>query len=537
MSWGHTSASQIKTFRSCPRKWYRESVLGERQPAGPAALRGQAIHAELEDYLEHGTTPKDGTAQALTRMLPEGGTIPAEQIEVGFLWTPPEWKAPAKGFVDLCLPPNEIIDHKSTASLNYALTEQQARRDPQALIYAGVALAGGLGLSFNEGMIRFRLNYATTRGALKTRSVHVDLSPAEVLDGLDDIGERVVNRQAELSLCGEEWAKIEPDYSACDAFGGCPFRHDCQKLARPVVKEVLTVGNVNSFKEALMRRKAQKEAAPLPSPPPEIKPPQNAFNELDETGAQYERANPPDGLPDGAPLPEKSRPKKRPPRYEGRAISSLKAQELRDAVIAVAAALTEAQRLSVPNGSEPQGTKADNQARLIAMLEIKNNPQSEKAMSQENLFWSIAEEATTEPPPNPPAREVAPPAPVAPPIPTEEPAPSGPQSESPEDEPAPSKWDALRERFLLVDAHCTGAEELEACLRGLIQEIEGRYNMPISVIKYAEGWKELAGLIGLRGWGGCGLPPMVRVDSSSPLWINCSHVMIPLADRVIRGTR
>ena len=258
MSWGHASASQIKTFKSCPRKWFRESILGERPPAGPAALRGQKIHAELEDFLEHGIEPKDGTAQALAKMVPSSGLVPANQIEVGFLWTPSSWGVPAKGFVDLCLPPYEIIDHKSTASLYYALTEEQARRDPQALIYAGAAFAGVLGHSFDSERIRFRLNYGTTRGAVKTGSVFVDLSREEVEEGLKDLGQ-TVKQMATLSDF-EKWQEIGPNYGACEKFGGCPFAKDCQRDARPQIKEVLTVGNVDDFKKALQRRKEKNKA-------------------------------------------------------------------------------------------------------------------------------------------------------------------------------------------------------------------------------------------------------------------------------------
>lgn len=543
MNWGHTSASQIKTYKSCPRKWYRESILGERQPAGPAALRGQAIHAELEKYLEHGTLPDDGTARALARMLPEGGTIPAEQIEKEFLWTPPDWEVPAKGFVDLCLPPNEIIDHKSTASLNYALTEQEARRDPQALIYAGVAFAGALGVSFSNQTLRFRLNYATTRGAIKTRSVYVDLSPEEVLEGLDSIRSNVITQQYDLSTCNEAWDKIKPDYSACDKYGGCPFRQDCQRVVRPQIQEVLTVGNVNSFKEALERRKAQKQSKPISCETPEPIRPQRA--ELDILGSQYQTANPPDGLPDGATIAPQEHTKQKAPRYEGRTITSLKAPELKDAVRAVAKELTESQRSQVPNGVEPQGTKSDNQARLIAMLKIINNPQSEKKMASENtatdtqsIFWSIADTTAQEQKntnlSTPAATSLhIPPAPVPPPQPSTAPA----QETEETNRGYPPSWDTPKETYVLVDAHCTGAVELELCMRELIEEIENRYEMPISVIKYNEGWKELAALISSRGWFHCHLPEMVRIDSSSPLWVNCSHAIVPLASRVIRGTR
>jgi hypothetical protein len=450
----------------------------------------------------------------------------------------------------LCLPPNEIIDHKSTASLNYALTEEQARRDPQALIYAGVAMSGGLGLDFEGGIIRFRLNYATTKGAVKTRSIYVDLPPEEIVEGLDKIGSSVITPQLALSQSGEKWEGVEPNYSACDAFGGCPFRQDCQKSARPKVKEILTVGSSDNFKKALERRKAQKKSTQPPVSHTIQRPSLPTSHTLDSEGAQYRNANPPDGLPDGAPLPQRAQYKKKPPRYKGKSIGSLKAQELKDAIQETSLELTEAQRQSVPDGAAPKGTKADNKTRLITMLEIKNNPQRENVRSpmttpnENNLFWSI----TTQTEPIEPV-EVVKTEPVEPvevvktePVEVVKTEPvevvkTEPVEVTDTEQNYPPEWDIYTLKFVLVDAHTKGAEEIALCLNGLIQEIENKYELPISVIKYNEGWKELAGYIAARGWQGCGLPNIIRVDSASPLWTHCAHVIIPLADHVIRGTR
>ena len=105
-TWRATSASQIKTFKSCKRKWFRESVLGERQPPSKGALRGQAIHKELENYLLHGTPCQDGTALALCDLLPEGGSQTPFNVEVEFNWTPEGFPVPIRGFIDLALDEN-----------------------------------------------------------------------------------------------------------------------------------------------------------------------------------------------------------------------------------------------------------------------------------------------------------------------------------------------------------------------------------------------------------------------------------------------
>ena len=183
--WARTSASQIKTFVSCPRKWWRESVAGERPPPSRAALRGQKIHAELERYLGEGEPVQDGTAHALTHLLPPAGTVSTDQIEVEFLFTPDGWPCPIKGFVDVAFPAhNLIIDHKTTSNLKWALTERAARRDPQVIAYIAAAQAGLLG-SFDTGEVEFRLQYATTQGAVKTQIVSISMGPEEIAREID----------------------------------------------------------------------------------------------------------------------------------------------------------------------------------------------------------------------------------------------------------------------------------------------------------------------------------------------------------------
>ena len=60
----HVSASQITTFRDCPRKWYFEKVVGLPRPSTGSTELGSAVHAVLEDYLRGDTEGIAPTSEA-----------------------------------------------------------------------------------------------------------------------------------------------------------------------------------------------------------------------------------------------------------------------------------------------------------------------------------------------------------------------------------------------------------------------------------------------------------------------------------------
>lgn len=60
----HWSHSQDQTFRQCPLKWYRSSVLGlQKKVTSPALYRGLAVHDALEQF--HSIVPKSRTKDVL----------------------------------------------------------------------------------------------------------------------------------------------------------------------------------------------------------------------------------------------------------------------------------------------------------------------------------------------------------------------------------------------------------------------------------------------------------------------------------------
>ena len=131
--WQHASASQIKTFRRCERKWWFEKIEGHRSPTTPAAELARAIHAELEAYLLGGDEPASPIARAGLKYLPrpeEGLTLLVEE-EFSYSEGLP---VPVIGFIDLVEPGSRrvtdtrrrVISGGRRTSTSYSPTPRQS---------------------------------------------------------------------------------------------------------------------------------------------------------------------------------------------------------------------------------------------------------------------------------------------------------------------------------------------------------------------------------------------------------------------------
>jgi len=281
-AWASTSPSQLSAFKLCARKWWRESVNGERRPSGPAAERGSLIHAQLEAYLERGgagALPEHGTARAMVRALPPAASIPREQIEVDFSFTPAGWPVPVRGRVDLIeLAAGggyaRITDHKTAINIDASQKgEYELRADPQALLYSHAALVGALGdLGPLGEPLTFRLVYGETGAPYRVAVSSVTWGAADLVEGVEALGEAA--RAQSVLAAAPAWGEVAPNYSACDRFGGCPFLRDCRSAVVAPVVEVQGLmsstpsSSPSDFLAALAARRAPSTSATAPAPAP-----------------------------------------------------------------------------------------------------------------------------------------------------------------------------------------------------------------------------------------------------------------------------
>jgi len=92
------SHSGKKLFKQCPKRWYHTYILGEREPSGPAALRGTMLHDKLEQFFIRGTGyPDDNTLRPWRRVM-EALTLynptPEAAMAVDKDWNPVDFDSP-----------------------------------------------------------------------------------------------------------------------------------------------------------------------------------------------------------------------------------------------------------------------------------------------------------------------------------------------------------------------------------------------------------------------------------------------------------
>jgi hypothetical protein len=227
------SASQISKFRRCQRIIGFDYVEGIKEPSSPKQKFGTAVHAELERWLKDATPPSD---------TPEGN-VAKQGIQKGWLPTPSKklktelyiktkWARNVQmvGFIDCFEPPDLIIDHKTTSSLNWVKTPEQLAADEQAIIYATWAI-----LTQKIPAVRLRWIYYSAsnpetgpRKPNGARPVEVRLDSRdplflEHLRGLEKDAREVVRIRRQ----GIKGLELPFNPESCSMYNGCFYRNLC----------------------------------------------------------------------------------------------------------------------------------------------------------------------------------------------------------------------------------------------------------------------------------------------------------------------
>jgi hypothetical protein len=226
------SASQITTFRDCPRKWAFDKLDGVPRKESFSANEGTAIHAEVEDYYVNGKPPSRPEALALMTHLPQPSAGLVSEQEFSFVW--PGENALVRGYMDLFrLEPLKVWDHKTTSSKRYFKTVEDLMVDPQATLYGMAArLLAGSGLSQD---VELQWTYVI-REQPKTRPPHTHIVAfTQTADMLYDAVNNLNPTVSELVQISEASAKakdVRPiSGDPCFRYGGCPYRDLCSDYA------------------------------------------------------------------------------------------------------------------------------------------------------------------------------------------------------------------------------------------------------------------------------------------------------------------
>lgn len=223
----HVSASQITTFRDCPRKWYLNKIVGLQSPSTSATELGSQVHATLEAYLR-GETDVIGTEDEIAEIAQSGAEhLPNRgehlEIELSLEEHMPLRDAPVlvKGFVDLIDHSNdEIIDHKTSSNKRYTKSQRELKINVQLMMYAEAYFQRH---PDKEKVTLTHIYYGT-----KTRwskRVSVTVSREHVRQQWEQIKATIEDMMH--ASCAGNASDVYAEYDSCGKYGGCPFRGAC----------------------------------------------------------------------------------------------------------------------------------------------------------------------------------------------------------------------------------------------------------------------------------------------------------------------
>jgi hypothetical protein len=311
----HVSASQIATFRMCPRKWffryYRPDIQEEPDPA---LELGTAVHGALEAHYETGTlgpiTPPPDADEKVRASYAYAAESAADLVKHPDL--PPRTGdvrvefprsyqlgieaagVPVKGRIDVLWATGpdsvRVHDHKTLSSWKRAKTAEELEHDVQCGIYGKYVvekIPAVQSVTYSHGQV-------WTKGVGADVVVTRPLTRDEVLAKYTASVEPTVRQMADVYAL-ENPDDVPYDAGQCNAFNRlCPYYAVCDRdifAAMTTATEPPTEGGSTvSISEKLRARAAQKAAVPAA---PAV-PPTEPAAPLASTGVLATGINPPD---------------------------------------------------------------------------------------------------------------------------------------------------------------------------------------------------------------------------------------------------
>ena len=257
----HVSASQIKTYLDCPRKWYLQKIVGLPSPSSASTELGKEIHSVIEAYFRDGLDIPDSDIGQIAKRGLEFLPSPSEDlsIELGIHEVLPikESPVPIMGFIDLLHKGAgfvRIIDHKTTSSKKYTKTSKELGYDVQMNIYAKAVFDN---MPTLEQVELVHVYYGTKSPAWSS-SVSYALTRQENSDHFDEIVKTIDKMKFDAI---KEENEVEKNLEACFKFGGCPYRSECLLKRKEIDTMTQTQGLDLASKLGLIAPKSQNAPA------------------------------------------------------------------------------------------------------------------------------------------------------------------------------------------------------------------------------------------------------------------------------------
>lgn len=233
------SVSQLETFALCNRKWAFEKIDKLEGKENEFAALGQRVHDILEKYLKH--------AKPIDRSTKEGKIAFPGLIHIPLPRTPgmrvEEWfviqfgVAAYRGLkdIEIIIPRKEpvIQDHKTTRNFRWKKTKKDLLSNLQAGIYAADAMR-----KTGWKTVILKWVYYATEGKPKAEPVAVRITQEQVeaiLTEADSIAQQMVHTLKTRRRALD----VYPNFSACEAFGGCGYKEHCVRTPSSVLRSIM----------------------------------------------------------------------------------------------------------------------------------------------------------------------------------------------------------------------------------------------------------------------------------------------------------
>lgn len=227
------SASQVETFRSCPRKWFNGSVLKERAPQSPSQARGEEVHAQIEPYLLTGQIDAASPHAPLVEVARQFLPAPGKGLLVEHEFRMPTFEGGPEflGYIDLADPRGSVLriyDHKTTSDFRYAKTPAELCESVQMMAYAqwGFSVLETFGID-KADVVEVAHVYLRTRGKPKAHFVSTVVSREHVEGQWQKILATVREMQGWAQKHPKTADDLPPNTDACGMYGGCYYRPKC----------------------------------------------------------------------------------------------------------------------------------------------------------------------------------------------------------------------------------------------------------------------------------------------------------------------
>ena len=284
------SPSQVETFDLCARKWAYNKIDRIPSPQNAAAALGEAAHKHREDWLIHGIPPPDDKTGKLARVgmehLPPPGkamveiplvlpvTLDADPTVNG--GRPVRVKV--NGRIDFFVPNTPesgfvfgeagiplIGDHKTTSGEQWAKTaDDLLTKDSQAAIYAAYALH----VVPTAPAVDLHWSYMVKGSSPRQHQVRARISRDQVITRFSAVVSRAKDMLRVIQTTGIVASAVEPTVSACEAFGGCPYREVCPISSDERIGALMAQGSLNDLLSA--RVSAAPVLATPAAPAPDV---------------------------------------------------------------------------------------------------------------------------------------------------------------------------------------------------------------------------------------------------------------------------